>query len=146
MTYHAEIIAVGTELLLGNIANTDAQELSQALASVGVDVLYHTVVGDNPQRLEEAVAIAQKRADLLIFTGGLGPTYDDLTKETVCRVLDVPLTFHPEAAAEHPPQLRHHLPPGMPPGTLRQAELPEGCGCSATGSAPHRAACSAPVM
>ena len=56
MTYHAEIIAVGTELLLGNIANTDAQELSQALASEGVDVLYHTVVGDNPQRLEEAVA------------------------------------------------------------------------------------------
>ncbi|MEI3143337.1 MAG: molybdopterin-binding protein [Oscillospiraceae bacterium] len=54
MTYHAEIIAVGTELLLGNIANTDAQELSQALASVGVDVLYHTVVGDNPQRLEES--------------------------------------------------------------------------------------------
>ena len=98
MTYHAEIIAVGTELLLGNIANTDAQELSQALASVGVDVLYHTVVGDNPQRLEEAIAIARKRADLLIFTGGLGPTYDDLTKETVCRVLDVPLTFHPEAA------------------------------------------------
>ena len=92
MTYHAEIIAVGTELLLGNIANTDAQELSQALASVGVDVLYHTVVGDNPQRLEEAIAIARKRADLLIFTGGLGPTYDDLTKATVCRVLDVPLT------------------------------------------------------
>ena len=65
MTYHAEIIAVGTELLLGNIANTDAQELSQALASVGVDVLYHTVVGDNPQRLEEAIAIARKRADPL---------------------------------------------------------------------------------
>ena len=64
MTYHAEIIAVGTELLLGNIANTDAQELSQALASVGVDVLYHTVVGDNPQRLEEAIAIARKRAAL----------------------------------------------------------------------------------
>ena len=54
------------------VANTDAQELSQALASVGVDVLYHTVVGDNPQRLEEAIAIARKRADLLIFTGGLG--------------------------------------------------------------------------
>ena len=115
MTYHAEIIAVGTELLLGNIANTDAQELSQALASVGVDVLYHTVVGDNPQRLEEAVAIARKRADLLIFTGGLGPTYDDLTKETVCRVLDVPLTFHPGGGGRHPPQLRHHLPPGDAP-------------------------------
>lgn len=73
MTYHAEIIAVGTELLLGNIVNTDAQELSQALASVGVDVLYHTVVGDNPQRLEEAISIARKRADLLIFTGALAP-------------------------------------------------------------------------
>ena len=136
MTYHAEIIAVGTELLLGNIANTDAQELSQALASVGVDVLYHTVVGDNPQRLEEAIAIARKRADLLIFTGGLGPTYDDLTKETVCRVLDVPLTFHPEAAADIRRNFDIIFHREMPPGTLHQAELPEGC---------DRAACSAPV-
>ena len=127
MTYHAEIIAVGTELLLGNIANTDAQELSQALASVGVDVLYHTVVGDNPQRLEEAITIARKRADLLIFTGGLGPTYDDLTKETVCRVLDVPLTFHPEAAADIRRNFDTIFRREMPPGTLRQAELPEGC-------------------
>ena len=138
MTYHAEIIAVGTELLLGNIANTDAQELSQALASVGVDVLYHTVVGDNPQRLEEAVAIAQKRADLLIFTGGLGPTYDDLTKETVCRVLDVPLTFHPEAAADIRRNFDTIFHREMPPGTLRQAELPEGCEvfCNRVGTAP----------
>ena len=138
MTYHAEIIAVGTELLLGNIANTDAQELSQALASVGVDVLYHTVVGDNPQRLEEAVAIARKRADLLIFTGGLGPTYDDLTKETVCRVLDVPLTFHPEAAADIRRNFDTIFHREMPPGTLRQAELPEGCEvfCNRVGTAP----------
>lgn len=138
MTYHAEIIAVGTELLLGNIANTDAQELSQALASVGVDVLYHTVVGDNPQRLEEAVAIARKRADLLIFTGGLGPTYDDLTKETVCRVLDVPLTFHPEAAADIRRNFDTIFRREMPPGTLRQAELPEGCEvfCNRVGTAP----------
>lgn len=138
MTYHAEIIAVGTELLLGNIANTDAQELSQALASVGVDVLYHTVVGDNPQRLEEAIAIARKRADLLIFTGGLGPTYDDLTKETVCRVLDVPLTFHPEAAADIRRNFDTIFRREMPPGTLRQAELPEGCEvfCNRVGTAP----------
>ncbi len=138
MTYHAEIIAVGTELLLGNIANTDAQELSQALASVSVDVLYHTVVGDNPQRLEEAVAIARKRADLLIFTGGLGPTYDDLTKETVCRVLDVPLTFHPEAAADIRRNFDTIFHREMPPGTLRQAELPEGCEvfCNRVGTAP----------
>lgn len=128
---------MGTELLLGNIANTDAQELSQALASVGVDVLYHTVVGDNPQRLEEAIAIARKRADLLIFTGGLGPTYDDLTKETVCRVLDVPLTFHPAAA-----DIRRNFDiifhREMPPGTLHQAELPEGCEvfCNRVGTAP----------
>ena len=85
MSYRAEIIAVGTELLLGNVANTDAQFLSEQLAAVGVDVLYHTAVGDNPARLEEVIAIARRRADLLIFTGGLGPTYDDLTKETVCR-------------------------------------------------------------
>ena len=138
MTYHAEIIAVGTELLLGNIANTDAQELSQALASVGVDVLYHTVVGDNPQRLEEAITIARKRADLLIFTGGLGPTYDDLTKETVCRVLDVPLTFHPEAAADIRRNFDTIFRREMPPGTLRQAELPEGCEvfCNRVGTAP----------
>ena len=138
MTYHAEIIAVGTELLLGNIANTDAQELSQALASVGVDVLYHTVVGDNPQRLEEAIAIARKRADLLIFTGGLGPTYEDLTKETVCRVLDVPLTFHPEAAADIRRNFDTIFHREMPSGTLRQAELPEGCEvfCNRVGTAP----------
>ena len=138
MTYHAEIIAVGTELLLGNIANTDAQELSQALASVGVDVLYHTVVGDNPQRLEEAIAIARKRADLLIFTGGLGPTYDDLTKETVCRVLDVPLTFHPAAAADIRRNFDTIFHREMPSGTLHQAELPEGCEvfCNRVGTAP----------
>ena len=138
MTYHAEIIAVGTELLLGNIANTDAQELSQALASVGVDVLYHTVVGDNPQRLEEAIAIARKRADLLVFTGGLGPTYDDLTKATVCRVLDVPLTFHPEAAADIRRNFDIIFHREMPPGTLHQAELPEGCEvfCNRVGTAP----------
>ena len=138
MSHTAEIIAVGTEILLGNIANTDAQELSQALASVGVDVLYHTVVGDNPQRLEEAVAIAQKRADLLIFTGGLGPTYDDLTQETVCRVLDVPLTFHPEAAADIRRNFDTIFHREMPPGTLRQAELPEGCEvfCNRVGTAP----------
>ena len=86
MPHQAEIIAVGTELLLGNIANTNAQFLSQLLASAGVNVLYHTAVGDNPQRLRAAVEIARSRCDLLVFTGGLGPTYDDMTKETVAGV------------------------------------------------------------
>ena len=78
MSYTAELIAVGTELLLGNIANTDAQMLSQGLSALGINVYYHTVVGDNPQRLRDAVEIARKRADILITTGGLGPTCDDL--------------------------------------------------------------------
>lgn len=83
----AEIIAVGTELLLGQIANTNAQFLSQVLAQIGISVYYHTVVGDNGSRLEETVQLAMKRSDLLIFTGGLGPTKDDLTKETIASIL-----------------------------------------------------------
>lgn len=79
----AEIIGVGTELLLGQIANTNAQYLSEQLAEIGVNVYYHTAVGDNPSRLKNAIQQAESRADLLIFTGGLGPTKDDLTKETI---------------------------------------------------------------
>ncbi|NLK37654.1 MAG: competence/damage-inducible protein A [Epulopiscium sp.] len=78
----AEIIAVGTEILLGDIVNTNAQFLAQELASLGIDVYYQTVVGDNPKRLEDTLFHAFSRADLVITTGGLGPTEDDLTKET----------------------------------------------------------------
>nr|WP_087973539.1 competence/damage-inducible protein A [Oceanobacillus rekensis] len=77
----AEIVAVGTELLLGQIANTNAQWLSQQLALYGINVYNHTVVGDNPGRVEEAFQMAQKRSDIIIVTGGLGPTEDDLTRE-----------------------------------------------------------------
>jgi nicotinamide-nucleotide amidase len=93
----AEIIAVGSELLLGQIANTNAQFLSQQLAELGIDVYYHTVVGDNPVRLAQAVEIAQKRSNLLIFTGGLGPTKDDLTKETIAKMLNKKLVIDEEA-------------------------------------------------
>lgn len=79
----AEIIAVGTELLLGQIANTNAQYLSQKLAEIGMNVYFHTTVGDNADRLTSAIRQAVSRADLILFTGGLGPTQDDLTKETV---------------------------------------------------------------
>ena len=127
MSHYAELIAVGTELLLGNVANTDAQYLSEQLASVGVDVLYHTVVGDNPARLREVIDVARRRCDLLIFTGGLGPTYDDLTKETVCRAFDRPLDFHPEIAEE----IRHYFDTvfrrEMPSCNLQQAYLPRDC-------------------
>lgn len=83
----AEIIAVGTELLLGQITNTNAAFLSQELAGLGIDVFHHTVVGDNPKRLEEVLRIAEKRNDLIIFSGGLGPTKDDMTKQTIAQYL-----------------------------------------------------------
>lgn len=93
----AEIIAVGTELLLGQIVNSNAQYLSQELAALGIDVYFQTVVGDNMTRLAQAVETAAERADLLIFTGGIGPTQDDLTKEALAGVLGRPLHIDPEA-------------------------------------------------
>lgn len=79
--YQAEIVAVGTELLLGQIANTNAQWLSEQLATYGINVYNHTVVGDNLDRVEQAFRLAQSRSDIVIVTGGLGPTEDDLTRE-----------------------------------------------------------------
>jgi len=87
----AELIAVGTELLLGQIVNSNAQYLSQQCAAVGVDVYFQTVVGDNPERLQQALAAAEARADLIICTGGLGPTQDDLTKDVLAERLGLPL-------------------------------------------------------
>lgn len=94
---NAEIIAVGSELLLGQIANTNAQFISEQLALLGIDVYFHTVCGDNKGRLLDAIKKAESRADLLIFTGGLGPTKDDLTKETVAEVLDRKLVTDQDA-------------------------------------------------
>ncbi|MBE6171913.1 MAG: competence/damage-inducible protein A [Enterococcus faecium] len=84
----SEIIAVGTELLLGQVVNTNATFLSEQLADLGIDVYYHTVVGDNPTRLEELLQLAESRSELIILCGGLGPTEDDLTKEVVAKHLD----------------------------------------------------------
>lgn len=126
MSHTAELIAVGTEILLGNIANTDAQMLSEELAALGVNVLYHTVVGDNPTRLAEALELARRRVDILITTGGLGPTYDDLTKQTICTVFGRKNVFHPEIADA----LRTHFASigrELTENNLRQAYLPEGC-------------------
>ncbi|ASB53166.1 MULTISPECIES: competence/damage-inducible protein A [Bacillus] len=93
----AEIIAVGSELLLGQIANTNAQFISKELAEIGVNVFYHTAVGDNPERLKHVIRIAEERSDLIIFSGGLGPTKDDLTKETIANTLGRPLVLNDEA-------------------------------------------------
>lgn len=94
---NAEIIAVGSELLLGQIANTNAQFISKQLAEQGINVYYHTVVGDNPERLKNAIQVAKSRAQIIIFTGGLGPTKDDLTKETIANILNCPLKLDEEA-------------------------------------------------
>ncbi|MBU5441837.1 competence/damage-inducible protein A [Paenibacillus sp. MSJ-34] len=90
----AEIVAVGTELLLGQIVNTNAQFLSRELAALGIDVYYQTVVGDNLQRLRQAIEIARERADLVLFTGGIGPTQDDLTKDALASYLGRTLHIH----------------------------------------------------
>ena len=91
----AEIISVGTELLLGNILNTNAQYLSRELAALGITVQRESTIGDNHSRLADFVNEAKQRCDLLVFTGGLGPTADDLTKETVAACYGDTLEFDP---------------------------------------------------
>ena len=128
MTHTAELIAVGTELLLGNIANTDAQMLSKGLSALGINVYYHTVVGDNPQRLKAAVEVAKGRADIIITTGGLGPTCDDLTKNVLAECFGRKLVYD-EASAQRIRDYFQRLHPGRPmtENNLQQAYLPEGC-------------------
>ena len=128
MSHTAELIAVGTELLLGNIANTDAQMLSQGLSALGVNVYYHTVVGDNPERLRAAVELAKTRADILITTGGLGPTCDDLTKNVLAQCFGKRLVFH-QPSAQRIENYFRTLHPNRPmtENNYQQAMLPEGC-------------------
>lgn len=100
MTAIAEIICVGTELLLGDILNTNAQFLAQELAKLGIAHYYQSVVGDNPERIQQVVRTACDRANLLIFTGGLGPTPDDLTHEALAGCFGVPLVEHSDVLAD----------------------------------------------
>jgi nicotinamide-nucleotide amidase len=93
----AEIISVGTELLLGQIVDTNAPYLSRALSSLGIDVYYRSTVGDNHARLAEAIRTALSRSDIVLTIGGLGPTQDDLTKETISDVLGERMIMHPES-------------------------------------------------
>ena len=92
-----EILCVGTELLLGDIINTNAAFLARELAALGISVYHQTVVGDNGGRLREAVSLALSRSDLLVMTGGLGPTYDDITKETAAQALGKKLVWNQQA-------------------------------------------------
>ena len=126
MSHTVEILSVGTELLLGNIVNTDAQMLSQGLSQLGLNVFYHTVVGDNPQRVAQAVATARSRADIIITTGGLGPTCDDLTKNILAEAFGKKLIFHAESAQRIQDHFRLIGRP-FTENLLQQAMLPEGC-------------------
>ena len=123
-TYNTEIISVGTEILLGHITNTDARDVSEMLSQIGINVRYHTVVGDNPQRLADCVRIAKERADIIITTGGLGPTCDDLTKQILCQAFDVPLVEN-KAEVE---ALYDYIKGGrqITPNNFVQALIPEG--------------------
>ncbi len=125
MNKSAEIICVGSELLLGDILNGNARYLAQQLASLGIAHHYQTVVGDNPLRIQRAVAIACERARLIIFTGGLGPTPDDLTMATLAEFFDAPLAERPDVVADLEAKFarRGYT---LTESSLRQAQLPEG--------------------
>lgn len=121
----AEIVGVGTELLLGQIANTNARWMSEALAEIGVDVLYHSVVGDNMDRIVAAIGAAVDRVDVVLVTGGLGPTGDDITRDAIAKVMGVEMIRHSELET----MLREKFAGygrTMPESNLRQADVPEG--------------------
>ncbi|MEA2451944.1 MAG: nicotinamide-nucleotide amidase [Actinomycetota bacterium] len=122
---NAEIVGVGTELLLGQIANTNAQRISQALATIGVDVFRHVVVGDNLARVAETIKTAADRSDVVIITGGLGPTPDDLTREGVAEAFGIGLRRDPDLERQVT-EIFSKIRRNMPSENLKQADLPEG--------------------
>ncbi len=123
----AELVGVGTELLLGQIANTNAQWMSERLAAVGVDVLHHQVVGDNLDRIVAVLTLALERADVVLVTGGLGPTEDDITRDALAAMLGVPMRRHPEIESLLRSKFDRYRNAAMPLSNLRQADVPEGC-------------------
>ncbi|PWL73956.1 MAG: competence/damage-inducible protein A [Clostridiales bacterium] len=124
-SYDTEIISVGTELLLGHVTNTDARDISEMLSKIGINVKYHTVVGDNPERLRKCVETAKSRADIIITTGGLGPTCDDLTKQILAEAFGLRLV---ENKAERE-GLYDYIRYGkkFTDNNFTQAMLPDGC-------------------
>lgn len=120
-----EILSVGTELLLGDILNTNTQYLSRRFADMGISVLYHTSVGDNPERLAGAVRTALSRSDIVIATGGLGPTPDDITAEICCREFGFELEFD-KAIADKITAFFRAKGVEMPQSNLKQAYVPKG--------------------
>lgn len=133
-----EVVGVGTELLLGQIANTNARWISERLAEIGADVLFHQVVGDNLDRIVAALELAASRADVVIATGGLGPTEDDITRDAIAKVMGVPLQRVPALERWLRDRFAGFGAGPMPENNLRQADVPRGARTIANelGSAP----------
>ena len=121
----AEIISVGTELLLGNIVNTNAQYISKEMARLGIDMYYQTVVGDNEERLTNVLRVALERSDLIIMTGGLGPTKDDLTKEVAAAFFNKQLVFDEKQYQHVKKKLESYGINEMTESQKKQAMVPE---------------------
>lgn len=121
-----ELISVGTEILLGDILNTDAQFLSQELARLGISVLHQSTVGDNAARLTELLSLASKRSNIIILSGGLGPTPDDITKEVCCEFFGKEMKLHQESYDKMKTYFaeRNRF---MPDNNIKQAMLPPDC-------------------
>ena len=120
-----EILTIGTELLLGQIVDTNASWISLRLAEAGIDLFYKTTVGDNWGRIEAALRLAMSRADVIIITGGLGPTEDDLTRDVLAAVLDRPLTLDP-TVLRHIEERFARRKVAMTENNRKQAMVPEG--------------------
>lgn len=126
VSVRAEIVGVGTELLLGQIANTNARWISERLGTVGVDVLHHQAVGDNIPRIVEVLKVALGRADVVLVTGGLGPTEDDLSRDAIADLLGLPMVRHPEIEDLLREKFAGYGRGDMPLSNLRQADVPQG--------------------
>jgi len=122
---NAEILCIGTEVLIGDIVNTNGAFIARQLAALGIDIYHQSVVGDNAKRLSESLSLALSRADIVITTGGLGPTYDDLTKKTIADYFGIGMETHAPSVRkiENLYRSRNYK---MTPNNLLQAEVPEG--------------------
>ena len=123
--YSCEIISIGTEILLGNVTNTNARDLSEMLSGIGINVFFHSVVGDNPERIRRSIEIAKERVNIIITTGGLGPTCDDLTKKIVAEAFDLRLEYN-QKEIDHITLVESAF-GEIPESNFSQALLPEGC-------------------
>ncbi len=122
---NAELIAVGTEILLGDIVDTNSSEISQQLAAMGVNVYYHSTVGDNPLRMAAVLSAAMVRSEIVIVTGGLGPTEDDMTREILAAVTGRPLVQH-DGALQHITEYFRSVGREMTSNNRKQALIPQG--------------------